>query len=150
MCLNATKPSFVSLDSPNNIRCGDMGIEEGTGKGCSYNLDSPNIRCEAAPVPHTTQRTPAPARAYTVTILMQEATKRHVEATGHMRFDRGCAPSSRALETIWQNYPALAKHFADNITRPPFGGLHKILTSSTFLKNLAVMLEAFCEVSGST
>ena len=47
---------------------------------------------------------------------------------------------------IWQNYPALAKHFADNITRPPFGGLQKILTCSTFLKNLALMVDAFCEI----
>ena len=31
-CEHATKPSFLSLDSPNNIRCGDMGIEEGTFK----------------------------------------------------------------------------------------------------------------------
>ena len=35
MCLHEMKPSFLSLDSPNNVRCGDMGIEEGTGRGCS-------------------------------------------------------------------------------------------------------------------
>ena len=46
-----------------------------------------------------------------------------------------------------QNYPALAKHFADNITRSQFGGLHNILTSSTFLKHVALMLDTYGEVS---
>ena len=66
---------------------------------------------------------------------------------GRVLGTRWCASSRRALQAIWQNYPAVAKQFADNITRPPFGGLHKILTSSTFLKNLALMLDAFGEVS---
>ena len=60
---------------------------------------------------------------------------------------RWCASSRRALQAIWQNYPALAKYFADSIARTPFGGLHTILTSSTFLNNLALMLNAFGEVS---
>ena len=60
---------------------------------------------------------------------------------------RWCASSRRALKSIWQNYPALAKHFADNLNKPTFSGLHNILTSSTFLKNLAPMLDAFSEVS---
>ena len=56
---------------------------------------------------------------------------------------RWCASSRRALQAIWQNYPALAKHFADNLNKPTFSGLHRILTASTFLKNLALMLDAF-------
>ena len=39
-----------------------------------------------------------------------------------------CASSHWAFQAIWQNYPAIAKHFADNIIRLPFDGLHKILT----------------------
>ena len=31
---------------------------------------------------------------------------------------RWCASSRRALQAIWQNYPALAKHFADNLNKP--------------------------------
>ena len=46
---------------------------------------------------------------------------------------RWYASSRRALHAIWQNYPALAQHFADNLNKPTFSGLHKILTSSTFL-----------------
>ena len=57
---------------------------------------------------------------------MQKARKRHVEATGH---------------------PSLAKHFADNITWPPFGDLHNVLKSSTLFKNLALMLDALGDVS---
>ena len=51
MYLHEMKPSFLSLDSPDNIRCGDMGIEEGTGKH------------KAGP-------------AHAVSILMQKATNK--------------------------------------------------------------------------
>ena len=38
---------------------------------------------------------------------------------GRVLGTRWCASSLRALQAIWQNYPTLAKNFADNITPPP-------------------------------
>ena len=52
---------------------------------------------------------------------------------GRVLGTRWCASSRRTLQAIWQNYPALAKHFPDNLNKPTFSGLHKTLTSSTFL-----------------
>ena len=66
---------------------------------------------------------------------------------GRVLGTRWCASSRRALQAIWQHCPALAQHFSDNLNKPTFSGLHKILTSSTFLKKLALMLDAFSEVS---
>ena len=65
---------------------------------------------------------------------------------GRVLGTRWSASSRRAHQAIWQNYPALAKHFADNLNKPTFSGLHKILTSSTFF-NVALILVAFSEVS---
>ena len=69
-CPHATAPSFVSLDSPNNMRYGEMGIEEGTGKErvlLATWVSANNKRCEAAPAPYTTQR-----RAQTFSMSMQK------------------------------------------------------------------------------
>ena len=58
-----------------------------------------------------------------------------------------CASSHRALQAIWQNYPAIAKHFADNITRLPFDGLHKILTIFSVLEKFGNAFGEVCEFS---
>ncbi len=76
---------------------------------------------------------------------MQKPTKRDQSEINHVQISM-----DKLDYALHQSKQAAMVRVADNITRPPFGGLHKILTSSTFLKNLAVMLEAFCEVSGST
>ena len=65
---------------------------------------------------------------------------------GRVLGTRWCASSRRAHQAIWQNYPALAKHFADNLNKPTFSGLPKIFTSSTFF-NVALILDSFSEVS---
>ena len=57
MCLHATKPSLLSLDSPNNLET--WAMKKAQEKGAHSNLGSPNnIRCEAAPRAAHKQRQP--------------------------------------------------------------------------------------------
>ena len=57
------------------------------------------------------------------------------------------ASSHRALQAIWQNYPAIAKDFAHNITRLPFDSLHKILTIFSVLGEFGGAFDEVCEFS---
>lgn len=65
---------------------------------------------------------------------------------GRVLGTRWCASSRKALNAIWQSYPALATHFERNKASATYAGLHKILTSKTFVMNLSLMLDAFSEI----
>ena len=59
-----------------------------------------------------------------------------------------CASSHKIGKiAIWQNYQTIAKHFADNISRLPFDGLHNILTIFSVLCEFGDAFGKVCEFS---
>lgn len=67
---------------------------------------------------------------------------------------RRVACSQKAVQAVWEAYPALHRHFAKaslssahNVHRKSlFGGLHKLLTSEDYLLNLAMVADSVQEV----
>ena len=55
----------------------------------------------------------------------------------------------RVAKAVWVSYPALAEHFSSPHmkNKAKFEGLLSTLQSTTFLRNLAIMLDALTEVS---
>ena len=82
MCLHATKPSLLSLDSPNNSET--WALKKAQEKSAPSSLGSLIIYAvRQHRAPHTNQRQHR-VRAKIVSILMQKATKRrHSIADGY-------------------------------------------------------------------